>query len=169
MPRLYDRLIAALQVLSAALCLGMLGVVLMGVFYRYVVDEALSWYDEFAGYVLVWLTMFGSVVALARRKHISFDTLVLKFPARGRRAVEIFGVLCVMAFSLVLLVAGWRLVREMADDTAVSVPAVKMAWIYGVMPISGALLLLIGLVQLAGAVTGRGPGTSTGEPMEEGQ
>lgn len=169
MARLYDRFIAALQVLSAALCLGMLGVVLAGVFYRYVVNEALSWYDEFAGYVLVWLTMFGSVVALARRKHISFDTLVLKLPPRGRRAAEIFGVLCVMGFSLVLLLAGWQLVREMSDETAVSIPAVKMAWVYGVMPISGALLLLIGLVQLAGAVTGRSREAGPAKPMEEGQ
>ena len=169
MRRLYDRFIAALQVLSAALCLGMLAMVLVGVFYRYVVDEALSWYDEFAGYLLVWLTMFGSVAALARRKHISFDTLVLKFPPRARRAAEIFGVLCVAGFSLVLLLAGWQLVREMTDETATSLPWVKMSWIYGVMPISGALLLLIGLVQLARAVTGRGSAVETAKPMGEGQ
>lgn len=169
MRRLYDGFIAALQVFSAALCLGMLGVVLVGVFYRYVVDESLSWYDEFAGYLLVWLTMYGSVVALARRKHISFDTLVLKLPPGWQRAAEVFGILCVAGFSLVLLAAGWQLVREMSDETAVSLPALRMSWIYGVMPISGALLLLIGLVQLAGAVTGRSPGAGSAKPMEEGQ
>jgi C4-dicarboxylate transporter DctQ subunit len=165
----YDRFIAVLQVLAAVLLAVMLAVVLVGVFYRYVVDEALSWYDEFAGYILVWLTMVGSVVGLAKRKHISFDTLVAKLPPRGRRAVEIFGILCVLGFSLVLLVSGWELVREMAGETAISLPEVKIAWIYSVMPISGALMVLIGLAQLVRAVGGRGPEIGPAEPTEEAQ
>ena len=51
MRKLYHRFVDVLQVLSAALLLLMLGVVLVGIFYRYVVDESLSWYDEFAGYI----------------------------------------------------------------------------------------------------------------------
>jgi TRAP-type C4-dicarboxylate transport system permease small subunit len=155
MRKAYERFIWVLQVWSAALAVSMLALVLVGVFYRYVLDEALSWYDEFAGYVLVWLTMYGSVVALAKRKHIGFETLVGKFPRRARQVVEVFGILCVMGFSLVMLAAGWRLVREMADETAVSIPSIKMAWIYSVMPISGALMLLIGAVQIFEAVSGR--------------
>lgn len=148
MRRLYDAFISVLQLVSGLLLLAMLGIVLLGIFYRYVVDEALSWYDEFAGYTLVWLTMYGSVLALAKRKHISFETLVEKMPPRARRAAEIFGLLCVMAFSLVLLVSGWELIREMADETAVSLPWVKMAWVYSVLPVSGALMTFIGAVQL---------------------
>jgi TRAP-type transport system small permease protein len=166
----YDRFVDVLQTFSAVLLLLMLGLVLVGIFYRYVVDESLSWYDEFAGYILVWLTMYGSVLALARRKHISFDTLVEKLPPGGRRVAEIASIVCVMAFSLVLLVAGWQLVREMADETAVSIPALKMAWIYSVMPISGGLMFLIGVVQLAQAISaGKSAAVERARPMEEAQ
>jgi TRAP-type transport system small permease protein len=166
----YDRLVGVLETFSAVLLVLMLGIVLVGIFYRYVVDEALSWYDEFAGYILVWLTMYGSVLALARRKHISFDTLVEKLPAGGRRVADIASIVCVMSFSLVLLVSGWQLIREMADETAVSVPALKMAWIYSVMPISGGLMFLIGIVQLAQAVSaGKGADVERPRPMEEAQ
>lgn len=150
----YEWFVKVLQVFSTLLAVAMLAIVLVGVFYRYVVDESLSWYDEFAGYTLIWLTMFGSVVALAKRKHIGFDTLVEKLPPRARRVADVFGILCVMAFSLVLLVSGWKLVREMADETAVSIPAIKMAWVYSVMPVTGGLMLVIGLVQLAQAIAG---------------
>jgi TRAP-type C4-dicarboxylate transport system permease small subunit len=168
MRRTYDRFVDVLQVFSAVLLLAMLAIVLVGIFYRYVVDDSLSWYDEFAGYILVWLTMYGSVLALAKRKHISFDTLVEKLSPAGRRVAEIAGIVCVMSFSLVLLVSGWQLVREMADETAVSVPALKMAWIYSVMPISGGLMFLIGVVQLAQAISaGRSPGVERARPMEE--
>ncbi len=170
MRKVYERLIAILQTYSAVLILVMLGVVLLGVFYRYVGDQALSWYDEFAGYILVWLTMYGSVVGLARGKHISFETLVEKLPWGGQRVVEVFDALCVLGFSLVLLVSGWVLVREMAEETAVSIPEVKMAWIYSVMPISGALMVLIGVMQLIMVFAGGDiPGGVRPKAMEEGQ
>jgi TRAP-type C4-dicarboxylate transport system permease small subunit len=154
MRKLYERFVKVLEIFSTLLSIAMLAIVLVGVFYRYVMDDSLSWYDEFAGYVLVWLTMYGSVVALAKRKHISFDTLVEKLPPRARRWADVFGILCVMAFSVVMLVSGFELVREMADETAISVPTFKMAWIYSVMPVTGGLMLLIGLVQLVQALAG---------------
>lgn len=170
MRKAYERLMVFLQGYSAVLLLLMVGVVLVGVFYRYIVNQALSWYDEFAGYILVWLTMYGSVVALARGKHISFETLVEKLPPRGQRAAQVFDTLCLLGFSVVLLVSSWVLVREMAEETAVSIPAVKMAWVYSVLPISGALLVLVGLVQLLLLV--RGEDAAAGmrpKAMEEGQ
>jgi len=170
MPRTYERLIALLRGYAAVLMLAMLGLVLLGVTFRYVVDQALSWYDEFAGYLLVWLTMYGSVVALAHGKHISFETLMEKLPPRGQRAVEIFAALCVLSFSLVLLVFGWILVRAMGEETAISLPGVKMAWVYSVLPISGALLVLVGIVQITGLFRGQDLG-GIGKPkaMDEGQ
>jgi C4-dicarboxylate transporter DctQ subunit len=170
MRRVYDQVIAILQAYSAVLVLVMLGVVLVGIFYRYVVDRALSWYDEFAGYILVWITMYGSVVALARGKHISFETIVEKLPRSGQRVVAIFDTLCVLCFSLVLLLTGWQLIKEMADETAISVTSVKMAWIYSVMPISAVLMILVGVVQLLTLFrSGKIPGAVRPKAMEEGQ
>ncbi|HSB68952.1 MAG TPA: TRAP transporter small permease [Candidatus Methylomirabilis sp.] len=170
MRRAYDRLVAILEIYSAVLILVMLGVVLVGVFYRYVVDQALSWYDEFAGYILVWLTMYGSVVGLARGKHISFETVVEKFPRRGQRTAAIFAILCVLSFSLVVLLSGWQLIIEMGGETAISIPELKMAWIYSVMPISAALMVLVGVVQVFSLLMGgEVPGGVRPKAMEEGQ
>lgn len=170
MRRAYEKCIAFLEGYSAVLTLVMLGVVLLGVFFRYVMDQALSWYDEFAGYILVWLTMYGSVVALARRKHIGFETLVEKLPLGGQRAAEIFAALCVLGFSVVLLVSSWVLVREMAEETAISIPAVRMTWVYSVLPISGSLMVLVGVMQVLTLFMG-GDVTEGARPkaMEEGQ
>jgi C4-dicarboxylate transporter, DctQ subunit len=170
MRKFYEKLIVILQAYAAILMLVMLGVVLMGVYYRYIAYQALSWYDEFAGYILVWVTMYGSVVGLARGKHICFETLVEKLSPGKQRVVEAFDTLCVLGFSLVLLVSGWVLVREMAEETAVSVPEVKMVWVYSVMPISGALMALIGVAQIvrlfAGSDVARG---AQPKGVEEGQ
>jgi TRAP-type C4-dicarboxylate transport system permease small subunit len=170
MRKTYERLIVILQAYSGLLILAMLAVVLVGVFYRYIVDQALSWYDEFAGYILVWVTMYGSVVGLAHGKHISFETLVEKLSPRGQRFVQGFDALCVFCFSLVLLVSGWVLIREMEGETAISIPGVKMAWIYSVMPISGALMLLISVIKLIMLFAGKNvPAGPQPKGMEEGQ
>ena len=170
MRKAYDAFISILQVYSAVLTLLMLVVVLLGVFYRYLMFQALSWYDEFAGYTLVWVTMYGSVVALARGKHISFETLVEKLSRGWQRATAVFATLCVLSFSLVVFLSGWELVREMAEETAVSVPEIRMAWIYSVMPITGALMVLVGLVELVKLLFGNGAADSTRpKAMEEGQ
>lgn len=170
MRKAYDGFIDILQVYSAVLTLVMLGVVLLGVFYRYLMFQALSWYDEFAGYTLVWLTMYGSVVALARGKHISFETLVEKLSRGWQRASAIFATLCVLSFSLVVFLSGWELVREMAEETAISVPEIRMAWIYSVMPISGALMVLVGVVELVRLLFGNGAEDGARpKAMEEGQ
>ncbi len=50
---------AAAEWLAVALLVAMVVVVLLGVLYRYAIDRSLVWYDEFASYILVWLT-FGS-------------------------------------------------------------------------------------------------------------
>src|SRR5574341_2001785 len=61
----------------AMLLLGfMVVMVCLGVFFRYVLGASLAWYDEFASYLLVWLTFSGAVVVSYRRHHIGFDTLV---------------------------------------------------------------------------------------------
>jgi TRAP-type C4-dicarboxylate transport system permease small subunit len=170
MRKAYDVLLKILLGYSAVLLLAMLAIVLVGVFFRYLINEALSWYDEFAGYTLVWLTMYGSVVALARGKHISFETLVEKFSAGAQRVVAALSVLCILGFSVVVLVSGWELIREMGAETAVSITEVKMAWIYSVMPISAGLMILVGIVQLVTIVSGKGlSGEARPKAMEEGQ
>ena len=59
-------------------------IVCWAVFTRYVLNSSLVWYDEFASYLLVWLTFYGAVVADYQRRHIGFDLLVNKLaPARA--------------------------------------------------------------------------------------
>src|SRR2546426_8707181 len=66
-----------------ALMVAMVALVTIGVFFRYIVNASLSWYDEFASYLLVWLSFYGAVVATYRGRHIGFETLAER---RGPRA-----------------------------------------------------------------------------------
>ncbi|HEV8310176.1 MAG TPA: TRAP transporter small permease [Methylomirabilota bacterium] len=142
---------------SVLLLFLMVAIVVVGVFYRYVLDASLAWYDEFASYLLVWLTFYGAVVVSYHRRQISFETLAESLGPRGRRAVMIVAELLVLAFQVILTYYGWVALDAMAFDIAVSIPWVRMTWIYSVLPISGALMLLISVLQLADLVRGAPP------------
>jgi TRAP-type C4-dicarboxylate transport system permease small subunit len=127
----------------------MVAIVCLGVFFRYVLNASLVWYDEFASYLLVWLTFYGCVVASYRKRHIGFDVVLSRFQPKTRRIFDFAGECFVLSFQIVLFGYGWLLVRKMGDESAVSLTWVKMGWVYSVLPITGGLMLLISLMRLA--------------------
>jgi TRAP-type C4-dicarboxylate transport system permease small subunit len=156
--RLYQWLMALAEVWAMLLLIAMLLVVVLGVFYRYVLDASLIWYDEFASYLLVWLTFYGAVVAAHHRKHIAFDTMVERLGAPARRWVAASAEVCVLIFQGILCYYGWVLMVAVRVETAVSLEWVRMDWVYSVFPITGGLMLLISLVDLARVLQGEIPG-----------
>jgi TRAP-type C4-dicarboxylate transport system permease small subunit len=142
---------------SVGLLVLMVAIVVVGVFFRYVIDASLAWYDEFASYLMVWLTFYGAVVVSYRRRHISFDILAEGLGPKGRRAAAIVAELLVLAFQIILAYWGWIALEAMAFDTAVSLTWVRMTWVYSVLPISGALMLLISVAHLADLIRGVRP------------
>ncbi|MGH6784403.1 MAG: hypothetical protein ACREBP_07240, partial [Sphingomicrobium sp.] len=50
---------------------------------------------------------------------------------------------------------GWVLMQRMGDETAISLPWVKVSWINSVLPITGGLLLLISIARMIAILFGR--------------
>lgn len=154
MERFFRRLVGLVEWWAALFLVLMVVVVSLGVFFRYVLSAALVWYDEFASYLLVWLTFLGAAVASHRRRHIGFDLLQYRLEPATWRVVEGVSELFVLGFQVVLLWYGWLLTRKMGDETAVSLVWVRMGWIYSVLPLSGGLMLLISLRRFVGILSG---------------
>lgn len=152
--RLFQSLMVLVEVWVMVLLVAMALLVTVAVFYRYVLNASLIWYDEFASYLLVWLTFYGAVVAAYYRRHIAFETLVERLGPAARRGTAIAAEVCVLVFQGILLYYGWVLARTIRAETAVSLEWVRMGWIYSVLPISGGLMLLISLVDLAALLRG---------------
>jgi TRAP-type C4-dicarboxylate transport system permease small subunit len=148
MERFFRRVIDLLEWWSVLLLILMVALVCSGVFFRYALKASLIWYDEFASYLLVWLTFYGAVVASYRRRHIAFDVVVSKLRPETRRIMDFIGELFCLGFQIVLFYYGWILMDKIGDESAVSLTWVKMRWIYSVLPITGGLMLLISLMRL---------------------
>ena len=156
MQRILNRFITVLEWWAVLLLVLMVVLVTLGVFFRYVLSSSLAWYDEFASYLLVWLTFCGAVVASHRNRHIGFEVVVKRFTPKTRRIVGAVAELFVLGFQIVLFYYGWNLMQKMGDETAISLPWVKMGWVYSVLPIAGGLMLIISLERLLHLLFGSG-------------
>ncbi len=155
MAKLLGRLVTLVEWWAVCLLAGLVIIVCLGVFFRYVLNSSLTWYDEFASYMLVWLTFYGTVVADYQRRHIGFDILVNKLAPSARKVVDVVAELAVLGFQFVLFYYGWILTQRMGDETAISLPWVKVSWISSVLPVTGGLLLLISVARMIGILSGR--------------
>jgi TRAP-type C4-dicarboxylate transport system permease small subunit len=148
MDRIVSRFITVLEWWAMLLLVLMVVLVCLGVFFRYVLSASLAWYDEFASYLLVWLTFFGAVAASYHNRHIQFGTVVERFTANTRRKIAIVAELFILGFNVVLFYYGWLLMQKMGDETAVSLAWIRMGWVYSVLPITGGIMSLISLDRL---------------------
>lgn len=155
MQRLLGRLVALVEWWAVCLLAGLVVVVCLGVFFRYVLNSSLTWYDEFASYMLVWLTFYGMVVADYHGRHIGFDLVVNKLAPPARKVIDVIAEIAVLGFQFVLFYYGWVLTERMGDETAISLPWVKVTWINSVLPVTGGLVLLISSARLVAILFGR--------------
>ena len=77
---------------------------------RYLFNHPQTWTDELSGYLLVLIVMMGLAEALRRGDHIGVDLLTSRLSEKGRRLIEIWGMLAVIAFSTILLTSRWQMV-----------------------------------------------------------
>jgi TRAP-type C4-dicarboxylate transport system permease small subunit len=121
--------------------------------------HSISWYDEFAGYILVWVTFWGSVVALEKRRHIGFETVIELLPKFLQRSIMSFVYLLLIFLNLILILHGWKLTTELSGETAITLP-IPVGYIYLVIPVAASLMFLLCLIQITALWIKRGEGGS---------
>ena len=136
--------------------------VLWQVFTRYVLGDPSSWTEELAIFLLIWVALLGSAVALGRGAHLGIDYFVHKLPAKVRVGTEVFAFFCIAAFSLlVMVVGGIDLVRTtLALEQTSPALGLPIGYVYLAVPITGFFLLLysaLGLVERLTAMGERRP------------
>ena len=140
----------SISVIALAL---MVGVILLQVFCRYVLNNALPWPDEAARFCMLWLTSLMAQIGLRQGGFVAIDTLSTFRPQRG---IAILAIILFVISLLVLTVAikldwnqantGWlfasaslKLPLHLIGLKAVKI---KSAWIYMSL-FTGACLMIV--------------------------
>lgn len=119
-----------------------------------VLFTAVSWTEEMARFLLVWLTFLGATLALAEKRHIAVTLLTDRLPLALGRAAAIAGLAAMAAFLIALTWIGWRYMSMQSFQRSASLQ-MPMMYVYAVIPVSGALMSVLCLADLAATVAGR--------------
>jgi TRAP-type C4-dicarboxylate transport system permease small subunit len=127
---------------ACALVLALLGCVALGVVTR-ALGQPLIWTDELSRFLMVWLAVFGWVLASRKRIHVRIRYFQDLLPARAHTTVERVFQLTLTVFGVLIAWYGVGLVGKNHDLEATSLP-IAMAWMYVPMVLAGVVTAMQG-------------------------
>lgn len=128
----FNKFLDALCVVCMALILLL---VVVQVVMRYVFNSPLTWSEELAVYIMVWMTFAGSVICMRDKEHVEVTILVDYLPRRLQKLALLFSRLASIVFLVVVIYYGSDFVME--NRTVVSVANnLNMALVYSIIPLS---------------------------------
>lgn len=115
--------------------------IIAAVVFRYLLNDPLTWTEEFIVILFVWMLFIGFASGFHKRMHIRIDALLLVLP-HGARTV--FGALAVAATVLTLLALIWFGMQQTLILTGTTTPMLRIsaAWLIAALPLSCALACL---------------------------
>jgi tripartite ATP-independent transporter DctM subunit len=133
--------------LGGALVLAEVVVLLTGVVARSVFNEPLTWCDELASMLFLWLSMLGAVLAFHRSQHMRMSALVNSTRNSVRSGLEAGALVTCLLFVILILP---HAIHYALDEAAVVTPAleVPVAWRAAGLPVGLILILFFGLRQI---------------------
>jgi TRAP-type C4-dicarboxylate transport system permease small subunit len=118
--------------LGVALLLGILAVMGLGVFFRYVLNDSLTWTEELSRYGLVVMTYVGCATACRRRSHIRVDAVDALLPPLARWALALLMQAGLLFFLLYIAWRTWEITGFLGTTISPAI-GIPIVWIYGAM------------------------------------
>ncbi|MEO0425692.1 MAG: TRAP transporter small permease [Pseudomonadota bacterium] len=132
-------------------CLAALFVILLGnVLSRYFQIWSIAWFDEIVQALFAWMVFVGAAALWRENDHFHIDWAAAVLSALGSvvglKALRLLITTLGLAFLVVMTWKGWELTsRSRAVTPILSLP---VAWVYVVIPISGAIMCAYSLRDL---------------------
>ena len=131
-------------------------VILLQVFFRYVLNNALPWPDELARFLMLWMTGFIAPSAYRWGGFVSIEMLPKLLP----KFLENILIISLLILSLIILLIGFQLglqhvkIGWIFNSSSLKVPldliggeqkSIKLAWMYMSLPVGIFLLILVNI------------------------
>ena len=127
-------------------------IVILGTFYRYVLNSSLLWAETAARYLMIWMALVAASISLKRREHIGVEFLVNKLKPSIKKVVKLITNLFILYFLYVLLKEGWMLAVSSKTQTSFALN-MSMFWPLLSVPVSAFFTILQLLIQIVIDIT----------------
>ena len=140
-----------LEVILVVILTSMVGLVFGNVVARYVFNSAITWAEEVARFLFVWLTFVGASFGLMKGLHLGMDIMVARLKPHTRSIVEVVNGIITLTFLGVWIVGGVHLIQANLDYMS---PATgfSMGLVYMIGPFAAVLMSVETVSRLAVAI-----------------
>lgn len=140
-----ERVLESLAALLVALEMVLL---LTSVFARYVLNQPITWADELASILFLWLATFGAIIALRRGEHLRLTFFVARLHEPWRDRLEAFTLSLTTLFAAAIIAPAFDYV---VDEAIVTLPGlgISAVWRTSAMLVGAVLLTVVGISALA--------------------
>jgi TRAP-type C4-dicarboxylate transport system permease small subunit len=146
-----DRLINWVLALLMAV---MVVVIAAQVWYRFVLNDPLSWSEELGRYLFVWISFLGAAAGVRYQVHLGIDLLQKVLPPAGYRVTVVLMNLIIQVFLVVIIYWGFKILGIIQFQTSASMN-ISMRYPYLAVPVGGIFMLINSLRVSAAAIRGR--------------
>jgi len=114
----------------------------VGVFFRYVLNSALSWPEPASTIMMVAFSFLGGAAVYRAKVHVAVEALLNAVSAAKRKAMLWAVDACMAMAALFLLIYGVRLCETTWQNTIAEFPGLSVGVTYLPIPMAGLLTLL---------------------------
>ncbi|GAA4510615.1 TRAP transporter small permease [Brevibacterium yomogidense] len=140
------RRFTAEEVLGASLMFAMVLILFAQVVSRFVFANSLSWSEELARYLFIWLIFLCIGTVTLRGEHVAIDIVTDRMPPRARRVTEQVCLAVAFVINAVILIAGFQIAFVLLDLGQTSAALTLPMWVvYAALPIGMTLALVRGV------------------------
>ncbi|MFT5447049.1 MAG: TRAP-type C4-dicarboxylate transport system permease small subunit [Gammaproteobacteria bacterium] len=120
----------------------MTAVVLSGVFFRYVLDDALAWSEEIAKFLMVWMTFVAAPIAYKTGALVAIEAFPRALKGRVREVLLIVIEAIVITLMLVFIIKGTFLAQNASIQRASTID-LSITYVYAAMPVGAFAVLML--------------------------
>ncbi len=122
-------------------------IIVIQVIMRYLFKSSLSWSEEMARYLFVWMTFISISYGIKMRKHVKIEAALSLFPKNIRPLIVIVGDILSLVWCIFVTVVGFNLIGKVVRSGQIS-PALSVPkWLIYLAPCIGYALATIRCIQ----------------------
>jgi len=123
-----------------------------GVFFRYILNNALSWTDELGRYMMIWVGFFGCYLAARDNSHVGVEMFVGLFKPGAQRVFHVIARLVVIVFLVIILSESGKQLGLLGIQTSPALE-IPMAIPYSAVSVGVFLMLIENIAHLVRLLT----------------
>jgi TRAP-type transport system small permease protein len=129
-------------------------IVIVSVIARYGFNNSLSWSEDAAKFLMVWMTFVAAPLGFRHGTHVAIEFLPPGLPIGIRRVIRVVVHAIVLFVMVILTRNGWAFAWNGRTQVALTIGDLSMFWVFVCMPFGAAIMALVTIENLLRTLLG---------------